>query len=149
MARNHLNLKSIDQMLTWVIYNIATGNSDAHGKNISFLYENNIPSLAPIYDLVCTRAYSKLDRSMAMAIGGTFDPDLVNTKQIDEMATSINMTSRYIRNRIVKVTSALPNAVSKAKLDLEKFGLYSDDMNQIYTTVEKQISHLTKRFSNK
>ncbi len=55
------------------------GNSDAHGKNFSLLYEPATGvRLAPLYDLVSTGVYEGLTPRLAMAIGGEDDPSRVN-----------------------------------------------------------------------
>jgi hypothetical protein len=53
-------------MVEWQVFNAAAGNADGHGKNLSILYDDEGPRLAPFYDLVSTREYPKLDRLLAM-----------------------------------------------------------------------------------
>lgn len=51
------------------------GNSDAHGKNFSLLYDPLAGvRLAPLYDIVSTAVYADLTPRLAMAIGGEDDP---------------------------------------------------------------------------
>lgn len=52
-----------------VVFNYLIGNSDAHGKNFSFLYSDGGAKLSPLYDLVCTQAYDNLAADLAMKIG--------------------------------------------------------------------------------
>lgn len=55
------------------------GNSDAHGKNFSLLYEPATGvRLAPLYDVVSTAVYDDLTPRLAMAIGGEDDPSRVD-----------------------------------------------------------------------
>ncbi len=55
--------------LTFVI---ASGNADAHLKNWSFLYlDKQKPSLAPMYDQVCTIAWPELSSELALKLAGT------------------------------------------------------------------------------
>lgn len=55
--------------LTFVI---ASGNADAHLKNWSFLYlDKQQPSLAPMYDQVCTIAWPELNSELALKLAGT------------------------------------------------------------------------------
>jgi serine/threonine-protein kinase HipA len=55
--------------LTFVI---ASGNADAHLKNWSFIYLNNqYPSLAPMYDQVCTIAWPEVSSELALKLAGT------------------------------------------------------------------------------
>jgi serine/threonine-protein kinase HipA len=41
----------------WVLFNLLTGNGDAHLKNLSFHVDTSGISLAPFYDLVSTESY--------------------------------------------------------------------------------------------
>jgi serine/threonine-protein kinase HipA len=63
-----------------VVFNFLIGNSDAHGKNFSFLYTASGARLAPLYDLVSTRSYAHLSEDMAMKVGGTKSPAKIGTK---------------------------------------------------------------------
>lgn len=63
-----------------VVFNVLIGNGDAHGKNFSFLREQNSIRLAPLYDLLSTQAYPGLDNKMAMKLGGEGDPRRLVTK---------------------------------------------------------------------
>ena len=44
------------RVLSWVIFNVLTGNADAHLKNLSFLVSPRGIVLAPFYDLVSTES---------------------------------------------------------------------------------------------
>jgi serine/threonine-protein kinase HipA len=62
-----------------VLTNFVLGNSDAHGKNFSLLYDPAAGiRLAPLYDVVSTAVYDGLTPRMAMAIGGEEDPSQVD-----------------------------------------------------------------------
>jgi serine/threonine-protein kinase HipA len=63
-----------------VVFNVLIGNNDAHGKNFSFLREQNSVRLAPFYDLVSTQAYPDLAHEMAMKLGGERDSRRLTTK---------------------------------------------------------------------
>lgn len=55
-----------------LVFVIASGNADAHLKNWSFLYlDNQHPSLAPMYDQVCTIAWPELSSQLALKLAGT------------------------------------------------------------------------------
>jgi serine/threonine-protein kinase HipA len=51
----------------WVVFNFLIGNSDAHAKNISFLFRGRSLQLAPFYDLLCVKIYG--DTRLAASIG--------------------------------------------------------------------------------
>ncbi|MEN1928011.1 HipA domain-containing protein [Luteimonas sp. MJ250] len=45
------------RLYDWLVFNLLTGNSDAHLKNLSFLIGPGGVALAPHYDLLCTVCY--------------------------------------------------------------------------------------------
>lgn len=62
-----------------VLTSFLLGNSDAHGKNFSLLYDPTTGvRLAPLYDVVSTAVYDDLTPRLAMAIGGESDPSRVD-----------------------------------------------------------------------
>lgn len=65
------------RFLRMLIFHYLVGNADAHGKNYALLYRGNVADLAPLYDVVCTAAYPRLAKKLAMAIGGRLVPDTI------------------------------------------------------------------------
>ncbi|HWO83606.1 MAG TPA: HipA domain-containing protein, partial [Solirubrobacterales bacterium] len=62
-----------------VLTSFLLGNSDAHGKNFSLLYDPAAGvRLSPLYDVVSTAVYDDLIPRLAMAIGGEDDPSQVD-----------------------------------------------------------------------
>ena len=59
-------------LLRWAIFQYLIGNSDAHGKNVSFFAGPEGMALAPFYDLVSVVQYEGIDHEMAMAYGDEF-----------------------------------------------------------------------------
>jgi len=69
-----------------VLTNFVLGNSDAHGKNFSLLYDPAAGvRLAPLYDVVSTAVYDGLTPRMAMAIGGEEDPSQVDLRSWERL----------------------------------------------------------------
>jgi len=62
------------QMAIWAITTLLLGNSDAHGKNLSFHARHRLLAVAPFYDLVCTAVYDsgRIEQDLAMAFGDVF-----------------------------------------------------------------------------
>lgn len=60
-------------LLRWVLVQYLIGNSDAHGKNLSFFVEPGGLRLAPAYDLVAVAVYPEVDHELAMGIGDVFE----------------------------------------------------------------------------
>ena len=71
-------LPALDRLglLRWAIFQVLIGNTDAHGKNVSFYCDGRGLRLAPAYDLVCMDALDAgFSHSYAMAIGDAFNED--------------------------------------------------------------------------
>lgn len=68
------------QIAMWAITTLLLGNSDAHGKNLSFFAQHRSIAVAPFYDLVCTALYdsTRIEHDLAMAFGDEFS--LTNVK---------------------------------------------------------------------
>jgi serine/threonine-protein kinase HipA len=99
LIRQHVAFPLVDlqKLLRWSLYNLLVGNADAHGKNLSLLYDKSgSPSLAPFYDLVCTRNYKNLSREMAMSIGGAWNPDVVSAKHLSVLADDLGIRSNIV-----------------------------------------------------
>ncbi len=99
LIRRHVTFPLLDlqKLLRWSLYNLLTGNADAHGKNLSLLYgSSGSPSLAPFYDLVCTRNYRNLSRELAMSAGGVWNPDVVSAKQLSVLADDLGIRSNLV-----------------------------------------------------
>ena len=45
------------RLFNWLVFNVLTGNNDAHLKNLGFLVDGDGVQLAPHYDLLCTACY--------------------------------------------------------------------------------------------
>jgi len=73
-AAEHTVQKAVTRLalLRWSIFNFLIGNSDAHGKNVSFFCKHDGLWLAPFYDLVSVVQYEGLDHELAMAYGDEF-----------------------------------------------------------------------------
>lgn len=64
----------IRQLGLWAVTTLLLGNSDAHGKNISFFGNGTTLTVAPFYDLVSVAVYDgqHIDHELAMAFGDEF-----------------------------------------------------------------------------
>ena len=101
---------AVKRLLDWILFQLVIGNSDAHGKNISFFVGKEGISPAPAYDLVCLDLY-EYDRDLAMAIGDCFDLDEVASFALAEMceecALPRRLTARLLGELCGKTLRAL------------------------------------------
>ena len=99
-------------LLDAVIFNWLVGNSDAHGKNFSLLYTGMGTGrvetrLAPLYDIVCTVAYSELSGEMAMKIGDQYSSERVTPKDFEKLAEDAGLGKPLVKRRVSEVTETL------------------------------------------
>ncbi len=118
ILRNHTTYPLLDlgKLMEWIFFNLLVANADAHGKNLSLLYnESGSPTLAPFYDLVCTRNYKNLSREMAMNLGGAWDPDLVTKKHFEQLAIDLGFRPKFVLDQVdiysEKILTGLPVAM--------------------------------------
>lgn len=126
-----------------LIFNYLVGNSDAHGKNYSLLYKNNIPSLSPAYDLFCTAVYPELSSKMAMKIGGEYEPEMIFLRhwyQIVPDSRSAKNTLEKDLNRMA--ADCLENAhILRESLNNE--GIKSSIFASICKVIKKRASQIS------
>lgn len=83
-------------LLRWTVFNVVIGNADAHAKNISILYTERGPRLAPFYDLVSTRVYSEINDKYAMRIGGEKRPGKIFDRHWERLANDLSLKWSYV-----------------------------------------------------
>ena len=133
----------------WQIFNLLCGNSDGHGKNISFVRkkENQKPQLAPFYDLVCTRVYKNLDRQMAMSFGGTFNPDLLDETRIDNWNREIQVSKNFLKREIQKMIRTIDRQLPSVEEEFIKQYNEHGIIEQIRLFIQRKINKTKKQFS--
>ncbi len=133
-------LVDLNHLLQWALFNWLAGNADAHGKNLSLLYTTNgAPSLAPFYDLVCTRNYKNLARHLAMDLGGTSDPDLVGTKHLQALATELKVRPPTVMRAAKGLLEQISDSLDKTSTKfVERYG-DSPIVERLPIVIRKQI----------
>lgn len=83
--------QEIPKLIRWFVYCLIIGNRDNHAKNLARVFDQGHWTLAPFYDLVCTRAYDGIDKSLAMTIGTQRDISRVTAKAWQQEAKSCRL----------------------------------------------------------
>lgn len=108
---------TIRDMLSWTLFQLLIGNSDAHAKNISFFVGKEGIYLAPAYDLVCLDVFGDhYDRDMAMAIGDVFDPDNIQAWQLAEMCFECTLPQRQTARMLDSLCNNMLRALTEISL---------------------------------
>jgi serine/threonine-protein kinase HipA len=106
-------LEDLDYLLRWAVCNGLIGNNDGHAKNLSLLYQSEGLRLAPAYDVVCTEAYTFLDKKLAISLGGRPNVAALDRAAIDKLARSLDQSSRAITAVLREVAERLHGSVTE------------------------------------
>ncbi|MEA5423748.1 type II toxin-antitoxin system HipA family toxin [Synechococcus sp. CCY9202] len=98
------------RLLEAVVFNALIGNHDAHAKNFSLLYVGRAPTLAPLYDLLCTAIYPTLTPKMAMKLGSKTRFSEVQMRHWERFAQEAGLSWAQTRKRVVGMAEQLPAA---------------------------------------
>ena len=92
---------AIRDLLNWTLFQLLIGNSDAHGKNISFFVGKAGLDLAPGYDLLNIDIYGdELERDLAMAVGDEFSAEKVTPYDLAEFCDACHLPPRQVATRL-------------------------------------------------
>lgn len=145
ILRGHSTFPVVDlqRLLHWSLFNLIAGNADAHGKNISLLYENSRSiRLAPFYDLVCTRNYDNISRHSAMSIGGSTDPGQIRLSHLQTLATDLRINAKTVIDTANRLCDQISDALTETAQKFEfQFGP-SPVLERIPLIIRKQIRRL-------
>ena len=98
------------RLLRWLGFCLLAGNADGHAKNLSLLRHHEAWRLAPHYDLVCTRAFPRIERRLAMAVGSERDPGLVRRQHWEELAEHLGIGARFLTRLVRDMAERAPAA---------------------------------------
>jgi serine/threonine-protein kinase HipA len=114
---------AIRDLLNWILFQILIGNSDAHGKNISFYVGRDGIDVAPAYDLVNVELYGdQYERDMAMAVGDTFAFNEIHAYQLADMCEECGLPQRQVATALHGLCTSLIKAVDSFDLSRDLIG---------------------------
>lgn len=131
-----------------VIFNYLIGNGDAHAKNFSILYKNDIPELAPCYDLMCTAIMAAYYDKYKMAMKLCASKYYMSNVRRDNFA-KLSEISGYRSDFILKRLDALSSKILDKATELTKTlnsspETKSDIYADIVEIIKKHISMVQK-----
>jgi len=93
-------------MLRWALFQLLLGNSDAHGKNISFFMRGDLLIPAPFYDLVAVNIYGDaVEQEMAMAYGDAFVVQEVSAFDLADFAKRIGIPAIQVAHELARLSA--------------------------------------------
>ena len=100
--------RAIRDLLNWTLFQLLIGNSDAHGKNISFFVGRSGIDVAPGYDLLNIDIYGEeFERDLAMAIGDEFLAEEVRPWQMAEFCDECKLPQRQVATSLQNMCAAV------------------------------------------
>jgi len=115
------------QLLRWVIFNLLTGNGDAHLKNLSFRVSAQGIELAPFYDLVSTECYRATleslprwpERELSLQIGNANTFGAVRSADVLAFAKELGANTRAASRALRELTGAIGPAADAILREFE------------------------------
>lgn len=134
------------KLVQWVVYNVCIGNADAHAKNISFLYDQQKPRIAPFYDLVCTAVYPGFDKKLAMKIGDSNNGDRLSASKWVRFSTLINIDYDIVRETGTTLVKKLVEEIDiHAHNFIEQYS-YFDEIVNIINIIKQRANYLLEQW---
>jgi len=100
----YCNLKEKDKFISWILFNLIIGNTDAHGKNISFYVDKEGILITPFYDILNTAMYKDVyDTKLAMSIGDNFELEKIEYSDLVDLADDLDIKSTFLINKFKKL----------------------------------------------
>lgn len=105
----------MQRLVLWAVTTLLLGNSDSHGKNISFFVDRTGLTPAPLYDLVSVVQYATFHHDMAMAFGDEFELEAVRSFALVDFCVRIGVERRYFAREMTRLCEfALQEAPAQA-----------------------------------
>ncbi|WP_213775772.1 HipA domain-containing protein [Bradyrhizobium sp. dw_78] len=127
-----------------LIFHYLVGNADAHGKNYALLYRGRAPDLAPLYDVVCTAAYPRLAKKLAMAIGGRSIPDTIQLQHWLTLVPATRGAQRLLVKDMTELAGRIRGEADTLLADLEAAGIAHAILKAVRAIIETRASHLLR-----
>ncbi len=131
-------------LLRWALFQFLVGNSDAHGKNFSFLVRpGGLLEPAEWYDLISVLQYDGFDTELAMAYGDVFVHEEVSAFALADFATRCGIDRKLMRREGQRLARL---AIQEAALQAES-GLYLADERSFIQGIAQFVTRQALRLS--
>jgi serine/threonine-protein kinase HipA len=132
--------------LDGVVFNALVGNNDAHAKNFSLLRDKRFPSLAPLYDILCTAAYPGLSDKMAMKIGSKYRFGDLFPRHWDALALNSGLSPAQVKKRLLQMAVLLPGQARELMAGFTSSGLGHEILGKIVAIIEDRCGTVIQKF---
>ncbi|MEI6704471.1 MAG: HipA domain-containing protein, partial [Deltaproteobacteria bacterium] len=131
---------ALRDMLNWILFQLLIGNSDAHGKNISFFVGPGGIDMAPTYDLLNLDMYaSEYNRDFSMAIGDAFDPEEITPWELAEMCERCGLQKRLVAKTLTTMSGNLLKSMDAVDLSSLLPGEETEFARELLDKIRKNV----------
>lgn len=124
-------------MVRWALFQLLIGNSDAHGKNMSFFVGGAGITPAPSYDLVSVNAYGEgVEQEMAMGFGDVFDLAGITPYALADFAHRTGTPARYLSRELTRMAKDAPAIAA----ELARADLYAGDERAVVNDIARFVT---------
>ncbi|MCP4283515.1 MAG: HipA domain-containing protein [Gammaproteobacteria bacterium] len=132
-------LADAQQFTRRLLVNILLANGDAHLKNWSLIYQDQVtPRLSPAYDIVTTHVYIEDETKFALNLGKSKEWYAVTMAHFQSWADKAEVPWRVIKPHIddtmEKARSLWPNALSELSMD----NAHKDRLKEHWSKLQKE-----------
>lgn len=132
-------------LLRWALFQFLIGNSDAHGKNISFFVQpQGLLEPAPWYDLVSVTRYPQVDHEMAMAWGDVFENEAVTPFAIAHFATRCGIDRKLIGREGQRLAKLAADVVQAQAADPQYLPAENGFVQELAAYIKRQSGRLAE-----
>lgn len=135
--------KSIQHLVRWQIFNLLSGNSDGHAKNISLLQDTQGRwQVAPAYDLVGTIVLG-YNSDLAFSVGDQFNSMQLLPRDWQAFATECRLSYPFVKREIAAMANTLSELAEGQALReaLRSAGLREKD----WPRLQQQRQHIQRQ----
>lgn len=126
IIRNYARRPLEDQLRLWnrIVFNFVLGNTDAHIKNYSLLYDSHMEgiSLAPAYDMISTVIYESATKDMSFNIGGNRNLDRIDEDNFKLLASRAGIGEKIAMSNYHKMIDRFEKAIKDSAKELKELG---------------------------
>ncbi|MBO4396717.1 MAG: type II toxin-antitoxin system HipA family toxin [Eubacterium sp.] len=130
-----------DQLALWdrIVFSILIGNTDAHLKNYSLLYDRTLKTikLAPAYDMISTTIYDESTRNMSFFIGGEIALDRINSACLERAARDAGIGKKIAMQHYDQIASNIKQALKSAADQMVAEGFPAAE--KVYDQIKKRL----------
>jgi len=132
------------------IFHFLVGNADAHAKNVALLHslEPSAPTLAPLYDVVCTAAYPALTKNIAMRVGGRNVPDTIRLKHWLTLVPNTRASQQLLAKELKHLSNIVVNEAEWLLRDSAHLGFDHPVLRSIVKVVKARSTQILSEVDN-